>query len=176
LARKVSIEPPISVRRLIDVSAAPPPRIDRFNIEPRRINKGDTITIEWLVTAAGACGVKVRLTQKKFRTDSVVSQRNGLDASGSITDRPDVDSDYFLDAQCQNGLAAPQKRLSVGVSNPTNLQFFCFKVIFPVTGICSTFAVPAASKAAAEERLRAENPTGTVTSIDCSQMATACDG
>src|SRR5262249_15317672 len=131
---------------------------------------------EWRVTGVADCVLNVRLTQKNFHTDIVLAQRNGLATSGMITDTPQVDSNYFLDAWCEGG-AVTRQRISVGILNPPpNVRYFCFKVVFPVSGICSTMAYPAESESEAEQRARAENPTATITSIDCSEMTTACGG
>ena len=150
-----------------------PPTIDSFTIAPRQITSGQSITIRWRVTPSPYCMVKVRLTQKNFHTDVVLAIRNGLDTSNMLSEHPEVDSNYFLDAACDAGQAATQRRISVGVVNPTTSSLYCFKVVYP-TGICNTFAYPASTQSSAEQRARSENPTGSVTSIDCSQITNAC--
>jgi hypothetical protein len=181
LASRVSIQPTFSLldvlQRILRGLAEPPAIVD-FTISPRQIARGSTIAINWRVNQPLGCTLNVRLTQRNFHTDATLAQRNGLDASGTLTDRPDADSNYYLDALCADGRVAPQRRISVGVSDPPpeNLQSFCFKVVFPASGICSTFAYLATSQSQAEQQARLENPSATITSINCSQMTTACGG
>lgn len=153
-----------------------PPRIVSFTIAPRQITSGGSITIAWQVASCCPLLLKVRLTQKNFNTGAVLAVHNGLAANDTLNDSPQVSSNYFLDASCEGGAAAPQQRKSVGVTNPTNFGFFCFKVVYPDSGICSTFAYAAASQSDAEQMARNQNPGATVTSINCSEMATACGG
>jgi hypothetical protein len=182
LATRAKLRPPISVRDLIRIilqKTTERPRIADFIISPHQIVHGSSVTIRWRVTQPLGCDLIVRLTSRDFHTGAMIAQHNTFVAESTIEDRPLVDTNYFLDASCADGRSAPQRQDSVGVSNaptpPPQVQPFCFKVVSPVTGICSTRLISAETKSQAEQLIKAENPTGTVTNIDCSKLTTACE-
>jgi hypothetical protein len=178
-ARLFFVPSPISVRNLIHVAVdvtSRLPAIEAFAISPRQISAGDAITVTWRAQVFIGCTDNVRLTQKNFHTGAVLGQHDHLDTSGTFVDRPQVDSNYFLDILCADGRKAQQQRISVGVRNPSPPPgVFCFKVEHPDSGICSTYSVLATSKDQAQGKVSGENPPpAIVTAINCSEITTAC--
>src|SRR5690348_11918733 len=119
VANRLSFPRPVTLARLAqDILDVPVPVIDAFTISPRQISSGQAISIHWRISTRSACTLQVTLTQKDFHTGTVLSRHNGLGSAGDITEKPERDSNYFLDANCHGTAGTATKRVSVSVANP----------------------------------------------------------
>jgi hypothetical protein len=155
-------------------TALAPPTIKKFFVNPQQITKPNPTTISWEVTQPRDCAVNVRLTQKRFNTEIVLSQRDNLQLTGAITDTPTVASDYYLEAICPDGRAATPQRKSVAVQSPDTGSLYCYKVDAQASG-CVTDSVYQPSQSEANAYMDNKWGKGTWMMIDCSRMTTACD-
>jgi len=154
------------------------PLINAFRISPRMVNLGEEVTANWDINRNGVCRVKVSIRAQQFNSDRVLSVVENLPLTGSQSFKPLIATDYFLIAQSEGStlVAQPIPRISVNVRNPSpEVNYFCFKVVFPTSETCRTVTYPASTQSEAQSKAEAEfSGDTTITSISCSEITTAC--
>ena len=138
------------------------------------LNK-DKARLDWHVETTGlSCSISISGGGRDF---------DNLSPVGSVEvwrgcPAGNYDYEYTLILQC--GTYHDSRKITVprscpgGGGPPPTSATYCFKVVDPI-GICGTFQYQAASQPDAKQAAQSQSPPGSnVTSIDCSQMSTAC--
>jgi hypothetical protein len=133
-----------------------------------------------LMVTSYCSGHSVTLSGKKTTSGAqqIYFVNNGLPASGSDSVTVPNNATYTATLHC-GGQPDVSKSVDVSVYVPPNPppegNVYCFKATWASNGICSTFSYYQSSQSAAEDQCEGENPNATCSSIDCGQMATACN-
>ncbi len=168
-----------------NIPLPPPPPAPSVTIHESSdyINNGDSTTVSWSTATPAGCGAaSVTLTAQRYTAfdwdRQVFFQKHGLPASGAQTLVPTEGTEYLVTAHCQGSAESTPAKANVTLHYPPaptpDRSWQCFKVQYSTLSLCSTFAYNETSASAAQSRCAQENPTGTVTSIACGQMSSAC--
>jgi hypothetical protein len=109
---------PISLRRLIRKANAPPPRIERFNVEPSRVSANSTVTLTWnILNCEDGCSIGI--TKRIPGVGDNIPFRDNLLTSGTTTETVTRDTDYTLRASTAGKPTASRTTIVDVISPPT---------------------------------------------------------